>query len=73
MWSLIFILSYSDPNGTTIGDAFNEHATVTAPTYFSQSECQAAGNTKMANLNWSSDDGSQLRWICSQDGSYTVQ
>ena len=71
-WALVFILSYNDPSiGQGIG-SYAEHATVTPQTYFSQAECEAAGQTKLANLNWSSDDGSQLRWICTQDSASTT-
>ena len=65
-WSLIFILSYSDPAAGNIGGAYAEHATVSPETYFSREECEAAGNVKMANLNWSTADGSELKWMCSE-------
>ena len=70
-WALIFILSYNDPNLSQGGDTYKEHATVSSPTYLSEAECQAAASAKLASLNWSSDDGSQLRWVCKQSPSAT--
>jgi len=70
-WSLIFILTYSDPTAGNIGGAYTEHATVAPEVYASQAECEAAGSVKLANLNWSSADGSQLRWMCSQKPAVT--
>ncbi len=69
-WALVFILSYTDPNASPNDAAISEHATVSSPTYASLDECQAAGNQKMNNLNWSEADGGQLRWTCSQDGTF---
>ncbi len=69
-WALVFILSYSDPNAPQYDASYNEHATVTSPTYSTQAECKAAGNIKMANLNWSDQDDGRLDWICTQNASF---
>jgi len=66
-WTLIFILSYSDPNATRVGDAYNEYATATSPKYWSEAECRAAADVKLANLNWPGGDEGQLRWVCTED------
>ncbi len=72
-WALIFILSYTDPNAPQYDAAVNEHATVTSPTYGSQTECETAGAVKMAALNWSEAEGGRLDWICTQNSTYALR